>query len=203
MTGSDLAAELDTLLAGDPKLSKWRIGKIVYGCKCGVETIRRRLRVLPLTVERVRALCANPPPEAYAKPLGRPAQPKAPRAPRKIACHRRPITEAHSTKMLAGIKRSQRAQAKERIAQGLDSASASPGVRITQRYLEKQAADMARIADPVEQAKLKLRRNNRVVFSESVYGGRKDRFIVSGRGRESISTAELMALAATIPDCRA
>lgn len=78
--------------------------------------------------------------------------------------------------------KSLRQHAEQRIAAGKSAGSAPPGaLRSTQIDVERQHAEQARLADPVEQAKVALQRTGRTVYALSVLGGPKDRFHVSGQ----------------------
>jgi hypothetical protein len=62
----------------------------------------------------------------------------------------------------------------------------------TRREAEKAAADAARLADPLEQAKNRLRSRGYAVFAAEVTGGPKGKFVVGGR---LMTEAELLAKA--------
>lgn len=83
----------------------------------------------------------------------------------------------------------------QRRMQGADARrAAGDGVtaRIAQREIDKRAAEAARLADPLEQAKTRLRRRGFAVFAAEVTGGPKGKFYVGGR---LLTEAELLAKA--------
>lgn len=67
-------------------------------------------------------------------------------------------------------------------------------IKIAQRAVINTRAEKARLEDPVEQAKLRLQRRGRVVYSAAVIGGPADRFVVSGVGN-NLTQDELFAAA--------
>lgn len=191
ITGAQLAAEIDRLLASNRGIAKRRVGKLLYGTPNGVEQIRRKGWITQKVVERVRDLCANPPPEVFTPPHK--VRPKNPKPKR-----RRLSTAERGWRISAGIKRANRLKALARIEAGLDARKAGAALMLTQRTIEAMMEQEARGRDPVEQAKTLLRRSGRVVYSMSVHGGPKDKFIISGRGSEPIGTEELLELASRL-----
>lgn len=83
----------------------------------------------------------------------------------------------------------------QRRMQGSDArraAGAGVTAKVARREIDKRAADTARLADPLEQAKTRLRRRGFTVFAAEVTGGPKGKFYVGGR---LMTEAELMAKA--------
>lgn len=180
MTGAELAAQLDEFLATRPELSRWRIGVMLYGRRSGIDSLRRIGQPTAKMIARIQGIIDNPPPDAFKR-----VQQRAERKPRRA---RNPANA------LNGLKRSNRQRAEARISAGLPLGGGQ-AVRLTQIALQKLRSDEERLKDPLEQAKTKLRRNGRVVYSMSIYGGPADKFIVSGRGSEPVSANEIMAMA--------
>jgi hypothetical protein len=90
-------------------------------------------------------------------------------------------------------RRGLRAAAQKRVDAGLSAGSAPPGhLRSAQLDLEREQAEHARLADPVERAKVALQRKGRTVYAASVVGGPANRFVVSGMGRD-VTPAALLA----------
>ena len=184
ITGAELAEEIEALIRRVPGLARRRIGPLVYGTPSGINKLRQKGRVTQVVVDRVRALIANPPPEAFSPP------PKARKQkPERLS------TAERGWRIAAGMKKANRIKAEARIAAGLDARNAGAALRITQRAIERTMEQRARAHDPIEQAKTLIRRSGRVVYSMSVHGGPSDKFIISGRGSEPIDTEELLQLA--------
>lgn len=177
MTGADLAAKLDAFLAANPHISKWRVGMYVHGGRHGVRNLRLTANPRPSTIAKVKAVIENPPEELHKRHGG----------------GRRPGCQP-SPNAIAGLKRSNRQRAIARMEAGLPLGGGQ-GTKLTQMALEKLAATQRRYDDPLEQALMKLRRDRRVVYRASIYGGPHDRFYISGKGRETVSADEIMAMA--------
>lgn len=192
VTGANLADEIEALLTRRPDLSRVRTARAAYKWSGGIEQLRKVEYPMPRTIERIRALVANPPAECIKKPMG---APRTGRRYRQTYTPRPRIVDASGHRIAAGVRRSKLLRAQARIDAGLPAGKAGQAMKLTQMALEAQHRETARLACPIEQAKTLLRRRGRVVFSASVYGGPKDRFIISGRGSETISTDELLAMA--------
>jgi multidrug efflux pump subunit AcrA (membrane-fusion protein) len=98
-------------------------------------------------------------------------------------------------RMLAtnATKRRNKAAAEAFIDSGKLVTKATPvHIKIAQRAVIEERAEAARLADPVEQAKLALQRRGRVVYSMAIYGGEPDRFFCSGLGKD-VSAERLLA----------
>lgn len=192
-TGADLAREIDALLAARPDVIKARFSQAMNGHRNAIEQLRRVKFPLPTTVALVRGLIANPPLEALRQPAL-----AARRSPGNLATPL-PIDGRHGAERHQALVRQRvTRQAEARIAAGLAAAgAASAVVRFAQQALEVRHAETARLADPFEQAKVKLQRRGRVVYSMAVHGGRPDRFFVSGLGRD-VTRARLIALAGQV-----
>jgi hypothetical protein len=101
----------------------------------------------------------------------------------------------------AAVARGREQQAAALVDAGKDPSKQSSTVANQMREIIRRRADEARAADPIEQAKLALRKRGRIVFDASVDGGRKGRFFVSGQNhpetgkRLQLTEAELIALA--------
>jgi hypothetical protein len=92
-------------------------------------------------------------------------------------------------------RRRQIEEAEEFVDSGKVITRATPVyLKIAQRAVIQQREEAARLADPIEQAKVVLQRRGRVVHSMAVWGGRDDRFFVTGLGRDV--TAEQLLEAA-------
>jgi hypothetical protein len=65
-------------------------------------------------------------------------------------------------------------------------------IKIAQRAVIAAREEAARQADPLEQAKVALQRRGKVVHSMAVWGGRADRYFVSGLGKD-VSAEQLLA----------
>jgi hypothetical protein len=198
-------------------------GSAVYALKHGIRQIRDRTR------RRVEAWLNSTPaaPPPCAEPVRRTLtgkvskrsaycqQPGACTAPRFGPCRRcqaascvsftqarRKVRDVSSERRAAAGRRSQTAEAARILDANPDAISGrNASVTAAIGQVRRQRADEARAADPIEQAKLALRKRGRIVFDASVDGGRKGRFFVSGQNhpetgkRLQLTEAELIALA--------
>ena len=98
-----------------------------------------------------------------------------------------PLPAEFRREALIAAKRRQTAYANRLAGKG-------KAAEVTRWEAEKAAADAARLADPLEQAKTRLRRRGFTVFAAEVTGGPKGKFYVGGR---LMTAAELMAKAST------
>ncbi len=96
-----------------------------------------------------------------------------------------PLPPEFQREALIAARRRQKAYAHRLIGKG-------KAAEVTRWEAEKAAADAARLADPLEQAKTRLRRRGFTVFAAEVTGGPKGKFYVGGR---LMTEAELMAKA--------
>ena len=150
------------------------------------------------------AVPADPPPAADASPAGQAERRRETLvlpAPEPATVFVYPARPARAEKPAIGAVEplpsswSRTAWAVQRRMQGADARrAAGDGVtaKIAQREIEKRAADAARLADPLEQAKTRLRRRGFTVFAAEVTGGPEGKFYVGGR---LMTEAELLAKA--------
>lgn len=185
-TGGQLAAAIDALLIRRPDISKKRMGIAFYGCKHGVEAIRKAKWVRESTAEKVIALIENPPAEV----LKIVPQRKGVRQQRQ-----RLSTEVRGQRIAAGIRRSTMRKAQARIDAGLSTDTCTnAAIKWAQRDLEEAHRQRNRLMDPIEQAKTILRQARYVpVCSMGVYDGDPELFRVGYRC--NISRAELLSMA--------
>lgn len=174
--------EIEAWLVRNPDVSKWRFSVALRASRSCLRNIRTVARVSQATVDRARRIMAEKPAEVLRQPNKRSVTPKADQS-------------VINARRAQSLKATNRRKAMERIAAGLSADKASISMRITQRQVEQQMREAARMADPIEKAKLALRRAGFIVYSLSIYGGPADLFHVSGRGREEISANDLIALA--------
>jgi len=113
-----------------------------------------------------------------------PARP-APRAGVPTIGAVEPLPAEFRREALIAAKRRQTAHANRLAGKG-------KAAEVTRWEAEKAAADAARLADPLEQAKTRLRRRGFTVFAAEVTGRPKGKFYVGGR---LLTEAELMAKA--------
>lgn len=205
-TGAELAAELDAFIERTG-VKVGRVSKLLFGCT-GITQLRRVKRPKPETVEKVRLFIANPPEDLLA-----------PRRSFNGATHarrRRDPTQKPDTPLMdladrqrlnghrhqAEIRRGRDAEAAALLDAGVDPGEVKSTYQAnTMREIQRRRTDAARQSDPVEQAKLALRRRDRVVFDATVHGGRKGHFMVQGirddrTGKlKELTAAEIVALA--------
>lgn len=193
-TGAELAAEIDELMERRPDISRHRFGKCINGCSNGIGDVRKRLYPRAATVKKVRDLIANPPPECLKQ--------KHPRAGTGTARRRGKIQDTHDLEMrrqrrYAAIRRAANATAKDRIERGLDANSARQAtVKFAQQAMEERMRDEARLADPIEQALLALRRDRHIIYRASVKNGPHNHFIIRRRsGDQEIDEQQLLQMA--------
>lgn len=207
VTGAELAAEIDAFLERTG-MGRGRFSNLVFDCGTGLNKLRDVGRPRAETVAKVRAFLANPPPSALASgSAGRRVSDRAPLGDRRYAANREPPTDLAAepvarrkhVRRCDAIRRGIVRAAEERIDAGLPaSAASSANIRTAQRAIEEVRREQARVEDPVEQAKVVLRRRGRVVYAASVAGGPADRFVVSGMGCE-VTAEQLIAAAARLP----
>jgi hypothetical protein len=75
----------------------------------------------------------------------------------------------------------------------------SGGAYLVARADRETAAELARLACPIEQAAIALRRRNRVVYRMTVHDGDPELWFVSGLGRD-VTAEQLVALAGKITE---
>lgn len=151
-------------------------------------------RFAQVPVGTVRAALAEPAPASR-----RVRKPPAPPAPEPVFVYPKrqqrtevptigavePLPAEFRREALIAAKRRQTAHANRLAGKG-------KAAEVTRWEAEKAAADAARLADPLEQAKTRLRRRGFTVFAAEVTGGPKGKFYVGGR---LLTEAELMAKA--------
>lgn len=197
VTGPALADEINAFLESTG-MSPTRFGQLAMrGTPSAVRRLRDQARVTPAIAARVRDFITNPPPGAFleaaatgkaqrSKPQRRGPRTPAPGNGAPVPIAGRMVASNHGARVAAGIRRSATRQA-EAILDGRDA----PGARLQTgqitstvyaaiAQIEAGRAAAARAADPIEQAKLALRRRGRVVFAASVTGGPADRYLVGG-----------------------
>jgi hypothetical protein len=115
---------------------------------------------------------------------------------------RRNVRDVTSERRAAASRRSQTAEAAQVLDANPDAIKGrNASITAAMGRVRRQREDEARAIDPVEQAKLALRKRGRIVFDASVDGGRKGRFFVSGQNhpdtgkRLQLTQADLIALA--------
>jgi hypothetical protein len=198
VTGPVLAAEVDAFLAAHPNLAQRRVlAAMGMGASC-LAAFRRGDRLpTPARAIKVRGVMSGPVRDDWVKkPKGqRPGTVRGPRVQRSP-------TDVGVARQSAALRRSQTAQA-ERILDKNPEALSGRNSGITQAIaaVRRSREEAARRTDPIEHAKLALRKRGRVVFDASVDGGRKGRFFVSGQTdpvtgkRKQLTADELTALA--------
>ncbi len=193
-TGASLAAELDGLVAQGALKS--RVGMAIYNCKNGVDSLRRVKLPTPELVGRVRDLVADPPSHLFPARVTAPVQARPdptlpPASPPMDAEERHRAQVAH--KIQRSMRRNRR-EAQKAVDAGMPIGKARNGaIKRAMHEITRHGEETVRLADPFEQARLKLQRI-RVVHCASVTGGRADRFIVSGCHRQ-LTKSEIIALA--------
>jgi hypothetical protein len=208
-SGAELAAEVD-LLIEKHGLSKSAVGRHLLNQGSGVEALRKSAHPRRATVERVRALLADPPIEQLRAraPVGdrrfKPAKPApAPRRdptqpPETPSLDQADKQRLNGQRYASEVRRGQEREAAALVDQGVDPSSVKSTFQGNlMRQIIARRADEARQADPVEQAKIALQRKGRTVYAASVVGGPKNRFVVSGLGTE-VTPAALIAEAERI-----
>jgi hypothetical protein len=193
--GVVLAAKIDAFLAAHPNLAQVRVlAAMGMGATCLARFRRGDCLPTPARVARVDAVLAGPVLDDWVKkPKGAvrgrarpaPAQPDVAVARAFTAQRKRETAEA------------------QRILDVNPDALAGRNNSITAAIgaLRRQREADQRRSDPIEQAKLALRKRGRVVFDASVDGGRKGRFFVSGQTdpdtgkRRQLTPDDLTALA--------
>lgn len=151
--------------------------------------------VRPKTVAKIRAFLAEPSIEALRS--------RAPAGDRRHADNRvDQASKPHRPRGWAGLSTEARAAAArlgnrtkaEKLLAGEPTGGGriSPVVRAAANVIQDTRDAQARQTDPVEAAKLALQRKGRTVYAASVVGGPKNRFVVSGMGRE-VTPAALIA----------
>lgn len=189
-TGAELAAELDALIV-EHGLSKKHVGVRLFGSSGGIECLRRKPRPYQITVDKVRALIADPPIEELRGKRTwtrrAPPAPRDPTAPPDTDAGDRQVTKV--AQLGASIRRGQEQAAAEKLDAGLKPKNSFE--RALMGNIERRREEEARQADPVEQAKLALQRKGRTVYSASVVGGPKHLFVVSGLGTR-VTPADLI-----------
>lgn len=216
MTGAELAAELDRLLQRTPGLSKRKIGLLVDTSFGGVEHLRKRKVVSQRIITRVRKIIASPPSSAFTdygpkNPCQGDAWYEAHNCDRPFYQgtdrYARPPEPrrglSRSEKVVAGMKSANRRRAIKALDAGVNPNTAKPTwLKLAMMEVQKERNEAARLVDPVEMAKLTLRRERIIVYSLSIKGGPKDSYFVSCR-REPVSADELVALAKKYAERRA
>jgi hypothetical protein len=190
-TGQELAAEIDAFITRTG-IRESSIGKLCMHDPKAVRWFRQGRRPMPATVARLRAFMAAPPREAFE-----------PRAPRRF----RDPTQQPDTPLMDHAERqsstcarrsvSHRKAATSEAAKLLDAnpeatVGRNGAVTTALNGLKEQRAAEARQTDPVEQAKLALQQKGRTVYASSVVGGPKNRFVVSGMGKD-VTPAAMIA----------
>jgi hypothetical protein len=197
-SGIELAASIDALLAQHPTIVKAKLlARMGMGVTCLKQYASGARSPTPKVVARVAAFLADPQITDDMAKRPRPGRP------------RRPVTITYSSedrsvgaaRVFAAACRRQTAEA-ARILEANPDAKGGRNESITAAIAQLRRArdDEARRADPVEQAKLALRKRGRVVFDASVDGGRKGRFFVIGQvddhgKRKQFTADELTAFA--------
>lgn len=189
-TYSDLRGELDAkpaAISNAIQALRWR-GLIEWG----------RL-ALPGQPEPEPEASPPPEPEPEPTPAAKPERRAAARIPEVRLPRPAPRTEVPAIGAVeplpAEFRRDKLIAAKRRqTAYANRLAGKGRAGEVTRREAEKAAADAARLADPLEQAKSRLRRRGFTVFAAEVTGGPKGKFYVGGR---LLTAAELLAKAST------
>lgn len=170
-----LAIELEQFIERHD-LVQSRVAKLLLGRPDRIADLKCARTIQNDTIEKLRAFMDYPPDFARLKR-------SAPRAlPARIQRARSPDD----------VKRRNRKAALKRIAEGKPASGAGTGLKLAQMAIERQLAEEARLADPLEKAKIKLRKRYSPVCAAEVVGGPKGKFLV---GRRMLSKRELFALA--------
>lgn len=194
-TGGELADALMAVVSAH-ELSKTQVSVHLFnGMKGGIEQLRRRKRLKPATVERIEAFLADPPIAALKRKRAAPVPRDPTSKPETPMMDRADQRDRQNARVGAQVNRSNAAAA-EKLLNGekTPSGAVSPAVRAAANQIQSTREAQARQTDPVEAAKLALQRKGLTVYSASVTGGRKDRFIVSGQ-QNQLTPAELIGLA--------
>jgi len=173
-------------------LSRGRVAMYLFSARNGLP--RFRLVKVPTgrTLARVLAFIADPPIDDFkGRVRGRQVR-RTPAGDPTVGAARQ----------AAALRRSQTAQAERILDRNPDAVSGrNSGITTAIASVRRHRAEEARRGDPIEHAKLALRKRGRVVFDASVDGGRKGRFFVSGQvdpdsgKRRQLTIEELTALA--------
>lgn len=189
VTGEQLAAELEAFLDRRPDVSRKRLAAKVYKWSGGIKQLRGVCWPTPRLVERARSLIANPPPELLKKPMGRP--PTGRKAERRIG-YARPPRPVQSERRVAHHRRIQNAKALARIEAGI--APSGGAQRLAQQAMRAVLEERKRQQDPIEQAKIALRKRYTPVFDGAVVG-RPGVFVV---GTKTLCLDEMLAMAGAL-----
>jgi hypothetical protein len=206
-TGPELADALDAIIEKHD-LSRTRVSMhLCAGATGGISQLRQGKQPRRKRLARIHDFLRDPPVEQFRRK--REFEQPQPGSVRQLKLSRREAGEKPDTPLMdegerqatkaarrgAGIRRDQERAATAKLDAGVDPSKAKSTFQgQLMREIARRREDEVRQTDPIEQAKLALQRKGRVVYSASVSGGRKDRFIVSGQPKE-LTPAELVALA--------
>jgi hypothetical protein len=214
-TGPQLAAEIEAFLDANPRISKTKLSFAIFNFGSGIEKVAIRFMPTPETVRRVRDFLDNPPSleplyreraavRATIRHSGKPA-PEPVDIKVNAKSKRDPTTKPPRTASGEKIAferaaqsrlRANRVEAERRLDAGENPfAQKSVHMKITMARIARTREDEARLGDPVERAKIILRKRYTPVVSAQFADppGRLGYYVV---GRLTLSEAELLALAA-------
>jgi hypothetical protein len=213
MAGADLAKEVDAFLASSG-MGKTRFGWLVFKSPSGVEHLRNKRNVLPVTIEKVRSFIANPPADAMTRKV-HPTKPRKQKVDLKVNAppiiptppiqldgpvvrregdpppSREKLDLSH--RQQSDAKRSASYKEAERMLnEGIPEGKASSvHVRFAMRAITVERERAAREADPIEQAKTVIRRaTHQMVVGAEIMDGPKGHFYI---GRRLVTKSELLA----------
>jgi hypothetical protein len=175
-SGAELADSLVRWCEGSGA-SQIRLSLHLFGSQSGIRTLRESKRPKQATIDKVTAFLANP-----VAPERLPERPRPRCSARRSSYSANTAGSERGAKIAAAIRRGIRKQAAKALDAGEDGRNAA--VRGAMIEIAEQRADQARLADPVEQAKLLIRRSGYRCFDARVELGEKKgkgKFFVGSR----------------------
>jgi hypothetical protein len=179
-SGAELADQLERWArASDAPII--RVSLFLFNSQSGIRSLRDSKHPKDSTIAKVRAFFESPP--AIEELPERPPQNRPPYVPKQ------PSNDG--ARAAAAVRQAQTSRARNWLDSGKTIADAPPSMKIEIRAELTRRAEQARRADPVEQAKLIIRRKTRLpVFGAEVTDGPKGKFFI---GRRLVTEKELLA----------
>lgn len=182
-TGAELAAAIRKW-AADNRAPLIRISLFLFNSQSGVRTLSEAKHPKDETIAKVRAFLDHPP-----------STDELPRRPpqNRPAYVPRPLRANGGALAVAQVRRTQTKRAQNWLDAGKRAEDAPTGLRLEIRAEEKRRVELARQADPVEQAKTIIRRKTRAPVFGAEYAdppGPKGKFFI---GRRLVTKNELLA----------
>jgi hypothetical protein len=175
-SGAELADSLVRWCEGSGA-SQIRLSLHLFGSQSGIRTLRESKRPKQTTIDKVTVFLADP-----VAPERLPERPRPRGSVRRSTYSANTAGSERGAKIAAAIRRGIRKQAAKALDAGEDGRNAA--VRGAMVEIAEQRADQARLADPVEQAKLLIRRSGYRCFDARVELGEKKgkgKFFVGSR----------------------